>query len=182
MKKEARREQIINQAMDVFIKNGYKGATTAKIAKEAGISEVTLFRHFSSKKEIFLAGVKPIFLETLHSSMEESRAGSDRERVRKLLMERLAFMSKNHELVKLILHEKELLEEHLGEDLFITITRSFKEFIKSLDIDQDKQKIILRLIMGSILSFLYLPKTEDREVESYVDQLVTIIFGEKTQT
>ncbi len=182
MKKEARREQIINQAMDVFIKNGYKGATTAKIAEEVGVSEVTLFRHFSSKKEIFLAGIKPIFLETLHASMEESREEGDQERVRKLLMERLAFMSRNHELIKLILHEKELLEEYLGEDLFSMITRSFKKFIKSLDIDQKKQQITLRLIMGSILSFLYLPETEDREVESYVDGLLTMIFSGNIQT
>lgn len=180
MKKEERREQLINQAMEVFIKNGYKGATTAKIAEEAEVSEVTLFRYFSSKKEIFLAGVKPIFLETLHASMEESREENDQERVRKLLMERMAFMSKNHELVKLILREKELLEEYLGEDLFSAITWSFKEFIKSLDIDPNKQRIILRLIMGAILSFLYLPEREEREVENYVDELVTMIFSGKT--
>jgi len=180
MKKEERREQLINQAMEVFIKNGYKGATTAKIAEEAGVSEVTLFRYFSSKKEIFLAGVKPIFIETLHASMKASRAESDQERVRKLLMERLAFMSKNHQLVKLILHEKELLEEYLGEDLFSTITRSFREFIESMDIGQEKQRTMLRLIMGSILSFLYLPETKEQEVKRYVDQLVSIIFSNLT--
>ncbi len=180
MKKEARREQIINRAMEVFIKYGYKGATTAKIAEEAGISEVTLFRYFSSKKEIFLNGVKPIFLETLHTSMENTQNNSDKERIRRLLMERLAFMSDNHQLIKLILHEKELLEEHLGEDLFCTITQSFKDFIQSLNIDREKQGVILRMIMGSILSFLYLPETEEREVEKYVEQLISVIFSGET--
>jgi AcrR family transcriptional regulator len=175
MKKEKRREQLIKHAIEVFVKNGYKGATTARIAEEAGVSEVTLFRYFSSKKEIFLAGVKPIFIENLHASMESSKEESNQERIRKLLMERLAFMAKNHELIKLILHEKELLVEYLGEDLFSTITRSFKEFLESMDMEEEKQPMMLRLIMGSILSFLYLPEAKESEVKNYVDQLVKII-------
>jgi AcrR family transcriptional regulator len=37
----------------LFSKKGYLGATTKELAKEAGIAEVTLFRHFPSKERLF---------------------------------------------------------------------------------------------------------------------------------
>ena len=60
MTKEKRRLQIIDSAMKLFMKKGYQGTTTANIAKEAGISEITLFRYFSSKKALFKEGIEPI--------------------------------------------------------------------------------------------------------------------------
>ncbi|HCW72829.1 MAG TPA: TetR/AcrR family transcriptional regulator, partial [Clostridiaceae bacterium] len=53
MNKDDRRKQIIDSAMKVFRERGFKGATTIEIAEAASITEVTLFRYFSSKQEIF---------------------------------------------------------------------------------------------------------------------------------
>lgn len=47
------RMKIINAAKDLFSKKGYSAAATKEIALCAGISEVTLFRHFNSKRELF---------------------------------------------------------------------------------------------------------------------------------
>ncbi len=46
---------IIRAAARVFSDQGYSGATTRAIAAEAGVNEVTLFRHFGSKKNLMLA-------------------------------------------------------------------------------------------------------------------------------
>jgi AcrR family transcriptional regulator len=43
------REQLLHAAMKVYSTSGVRGATTKKIAQEAGVNEVTLFRHFGSK-------------------------------------------------------------------------------------------------------------------------------------
>lgn len=40
------------------MKNGYKRATTKSIAKAAGVSEVTLFRHFDSKESLLKAAME----------------------------------------------------------------------------------------------------------------------------
>jgi len=175
MKKEERRQQIIDRAIEVFIENGYKGATTAKIAQIAGISEVTLFRYFSSKQEIFLAGIKPIFVESLQTTLNLSNDYSDQEKIRYLLNERLTFMSNNHRLVKMILQENYFLESIGSENLFMTMLEFFRTFIKRLSMDPPKEQLILRLIMGSILSFLYLPQENLSEIETYVDNLTEII-------
>ncbi len=54
MNKEDREKELLQAALNVFIEKGYKGTTTAEIAKKADISEVTLFRYFKSKDEIFI--------------------------------------------------------------------------------------------------------------------------------
>lgn len=42
-------------ALRVFLAGSYSGATTAEIAREAGVSEPILYRHFGSKRELYLA-------------------------------------------------------------------------------------------------------------------------------
>ena len=49
------RERLLNAARDEFASHGYQGSTTRMIAEHAGVSEVTLFRHFPGKLELFKA-------------------------------------------------------------------------------------------------------------------------------
>ena len=50
-----RRLAIIDAALRVFSTGSYAGATTAGIAREAGVSEPILYRHFSSKRDLYAA-------------------------------------------------------------------------------------------------------------------------------
>jgi len=50
-----RRQAILEAALRVFSQGSYAGATTAQIAREAGVSEPVLYRHFASKKELYFA-------------------------------------------------------------------------------------------------------------------------------
>ena len=43
------RDQLIEAAARLYAEAGYRGATTRRIAGEAGVNEITLFRHFGSK-------------------------------------------------------------------------------------------------------------------------------------
>jgi TetR/AcrR family transcriptional regulator len=45
-------QRILDAALKVFSSEGYSGATTRKIAIEANINEVTLFRKFQSKENL----------------------------------------------------------------------------------------------------------------------------------
>ena len=51
----ARRQGVLEAACLVFSRSSYRGATTAEIAREAGISEPILYRHFGSKRDLYLA-------------------------------------------------------------------------------------------------------------------------------
>jgi AcrR family transcriptional regulator len=50
-----RRQAVLETACRVFSRSSYRGATTAEIARESGISEPILYRHFGSKRELYLA-------------------------------------------------------------------------------------------------------------------------------
>jgi AcrR family transcriptional regulator len=43
------REKLLEATAQVYAKLGYLGCTTRRVAQQAGVNEVTLFRHFGSK-------------------------------------------------------------------------------------------------------------------------------------
>lgn len=52
------RQRIITAAMRLFGRQGYSQTSTRQIAAEAGVNEVTLFRHFGSKKGLLGACIQ----------------------------------------------------------------------------------------------------------------------------
>jgi TetR/AcrR family transcriptional regulator len=55
MAADERRQSVVAAASRVFSKSSYRGATTAEIARESGVSEPILYRHFPSKRDLYLA-------------------------------------------------------------------------------------------------------------------------------
>ena len=55
------REKLLAAAARVFARCGLEGATTREIAREAGVNEVTLFRHFQSKDNLLAAVLRSTF-------------------------------------------------------------------------------------------------------------------------
>lgn len=54
---EERRAAVLDTACRVFGRCSYRTATTAEIAREAGVTEPILYRHFDSKRALYLACV-----------------------------------------------------------------------------------------------------------------------------
>ena len=52
---EERRALLLDTACQVFSRGSYRGVTTAEIAREAGITEPVLYRHFASKRDLYFA-------------------------------------------------------------------------------------------------------------------------------
>ena len=50
--------QIIETARDLFAEKGFKAVTTREIAQKAGVNEVTIFRHFDNKDNLFAQIIK----------------------------------------------------------------------------------------------------------------------------
>jgi AcrR family transcriptional regulator len=51
----ARRDALIEIACGVFARSSYRGTTTKAICSEAGVTEPILYRHFPSKRDLYLA-------------------------------------------------------------------------------------------------------------------------------
>lgn len=60
------RDELLQAATRVFAEHGKAGATTKRIAQEANVNEITLFRHFGSKDQLLR-----LALETRVAEMEK---------------------------------------------------------------------------------------------------------------
>ena len=52
---EQRKAAVLECACGIFSTGSYRGTTTAEIARRAGVTEPVLYRHFASKRDLYLA-------------------------------------------------------------------------------------------------------------------------------
>ena len=52
---EQRKAAVLDCACGIFSTGSYRGTTTAEIARQAGVTEPVLYRHFASKRALYLA-------------------------------------------------------------------------------------------------------------------------------
>ncbi|HPA73995.1 MAG TPA: helix-turn-helix domain-containing protein, partial [Spirochaetota bacterium] len=72
--KPERKGEIIDAALRLIDKKGIQNLTTRNLAREVGITEPGLYRHFRNKEDI-LAGILGMFRRTIGTSMESIMAG-----------------------------------------------------------------------------------------------------------
>lgn len=72
--------------MRLFAERGYGGATTAELAKAAGVTEPIIYRHFSSKKDLFVAVIDQASEMITHTWERQLRTASNpAQRLRRLI-------------------------------------------------------------------------------------------------
>jgi AcrR family transcriptional regulator len=77
MRRADRKRQLLAHAKQLFVTLGYQNTTTEKIARAAGVSEPMLYRHFKSKKALFLEVLQEIRDATLTRFQSGSAELSD---------------------------------------------------------------------------------------------------------
>jgi AcrR family transcriptional regulator len=65
------REALLRAAIKVFAETGSRGATTRRIAQEANVNEVTLFRHFKSKDDLLRAALQFFASQAIQRSLPD---------------------------------------------------------------------------------------------------------------
>lgn len=169
MNKEDREKELLQAALNIFIEKGYKGTTTAEIAKKADISEVTLFRYFKSKDEIFMLSVKPVIEESLEMLKLDASHEKFKDALRQALIQRVQYINKHHLVIKLILNEQMLLDEY--QNVIDEMVKSLQKVLFSYGL-KEKIELKQRILMGMFLSFLYHPDTKQTRIEEYIDYVV----------
>ena len=59
-----RRQHLVETAIRLFTDGSYRGTTTAEIARAGGVSEPILYRHFASKRALYLAALEHVWAKT----------------------------------------------------------------------------------------------------------------------
>ena len=75
MPRKARRAQLLDAALEVFVANGYHSAAMDDIAERAGVSKPVLYQHFPSKLDLYLALLDQT-CDTVIDAVREALQGS----------------------------------------------------------------------------------------------------------
>lgn len=151
-----KRMQIIIASLDVFTKKGYQQATTLEIAKAASVAEITLFRKFTSKKNLFEETVKYIFTTSFSKEEVLDYDLPYEEFFTKLIDQKLQMISVNHAIVRMLITET--LADTLPEKFHITNTiheqtnETIKTYFQTKQIKENPKRYT-ELIVGLFLRY-----------------------------
>ena len=100
------RERLLDAAARVYAEAGYRGATTRRIAQEAGVNEITLFRHFGSKTTLILEAVRQANLRT-DCPVVPTSPGEPVTELRRWVRDQLAHLTRLRSIIRTSLGEVE---------------------------------------------------------------------------
>lgn len=66
------RARILEVANRLFFERGYEAVTVAEIAREAGVSRVTVFNHFPRKEDLFMDRAADLLRSTVRDAHRAS--------------------------------------------------------------------------------------------------------------
>ncbi len=117
-----RSREIILSSIAVFARTNYEKATTAMLAKEAGVAEGTLYKYFPSKKELFLACCRYIEDELLarYGAIYADHRTDPLAALKKVAQAYLDFVRENPTMRKFLAF---VLNNSFDEDFLTELTR-----------------------------------------------------------
>src|SRR3954451_7648452 len=104
------RDELLSAAARVYAEAGYRGATTRRIATQAGVNEITLFRHFGSKDALIQEAITRAGSAIESQALPELPRDPARE-LRDWAKAHIAALRKRRSLIRMCMGE---MEEHPG--------------------------------------------------------------------
>jgi AcrR family transcriptional regulator len=104
------REQLLDAAARLYAEAGYRGATTRRIATQAGVNEITLFRHFGSKDALIREAITRAGSSRVPELLPETPRDPFKE-VRDWAKTHIAELRQRRSLIRTCMGE---IEEHPG--------------------------------------------------------------------
>ena len=156
IKKVSRRQQILEALAHMLEVSPGERITTAKLAKEVGVSEAALYRHFPSKSKMF-EGLIEFIEDTLFSRInmivkEEQQAAVRCEKILALL---LAFTERNPGITRILTGdalagETERLRTRVAQ-LFDRLETQLKQILREAEINEGIRTAIPVAVAANML-------------------------------
>lgn len=134
-----KQKSILRASIKLFAEKGFHASSTAEIAKEAGVAEGTIFRHYKSKKDILLAVVTPVLvkfaapfiLKDIREIFKEQAEKPFKEVTTELFRNRLNLVLQNEKTIRILLQEA-FFHDEIREALIATVFKDAKEMVYKL--------------------------------------------------
>jgi AcrR family transcriptional regulator len=162
MRKTDTSKRLLEATLKLISEKGYIGSTTREIAQEAGVTELTLFRHFGSKERLFEELLKSYtFLPRLKEMLPELDGLSCEDSLRLIATRFLLSLKERKSMVKIMYSEVTIYPEKIRvvytkfvDEMRTTLANYFKDLqdrgILRRDISPDTAA---RMFMWILLSY-----------------------------
>ncbi|BAH45937.1 probable transcriptional regulator [Brevibacillus brevis NBRC 100599] len=134
-----KQRNILRASVKLFAEKGFHASSTSEIAKEAGVAEGTIFRHYKSKKDILLAVVAPVLvkfaapfiLKDVREIFKEQNHKTFSQIVTELYRNRIDLVLANEKHIRILLQEA-FFHDEIREALVATVFTGVKEMANKL--------------------------------------------------
>jgi AcrR family transcriptional regulator len=182
------RERLLDAAAETFSRDGLRGATTREIARNAGVNEVTLFRHFKSKEQLLRAVLQrglvgEVAIMDQHSSWKENL----RESMEKYARHYYSHLEKKKGIARAFLAEAQVLPKSM-QIMIADVIRPVRERLVIILSDAQRAGVVRKdlnvecaldafkntLYAGMLRQGAFLPRnyTTDTYISTVVDIFV----------
>ena len=188
--RENTEEKIIAATFNIVQKEGVQKATTKKIAAEAGVNEVTIFRKFENKKNLIEA-TKDYYMAKLLSKLEETFDFDEEDSIEEYLKRSfhgsLDFSEEDISIIRVAMQEIEGASDRklLISQITDTIISKMEEFFK-LQLEKGRIRNVnskaislmcFSIIFQSLILWQIYGDTTDIESDYFADDYLDIIFN-----
>ncbi|RJP31938.1 MAG: TetR/AcrR family transcriptional regulator [Actinobacteria bacterium] len=190
MAKVDRQNEIILASIDAFSRTNYEKATTAMLAREAGVAEGTLYKYFPSKKELFLACCRYIeeLLITRYDAIYKEYRGQPLESLKHVAASYLDFVRENPSMRKFLAF---VLNNSFDEDFrrelegFINLNirateRMLRQAQEKGEVREDLDpRTVAWFYVGGYFTLILMTEMEAEEVEdpAFVAKYMNMLYG-----
>lgn len=193
-----KQRSILRASIKLFAEKGFHASSTAEIAKEAGVAEGTIFRHYKSKKDILLAVVAPVLVKFAGPFILKDVREIFREQAKKpfaqiateLYRNRLDMIVTNEKTIRILLQEA-FFHDEIREALIATVFADIKAMMQKLIEDKIIAKelrplppeVVFRAVLSSMVGLVLFRQVLDpddygkRSDEEQVDYTVDILMN-----
>ncbi len=187
---EARRNQILMGAAQVFAEKGYHKATTREIAKIAGVAEGTIYNYFANKRELLVAMIELLGTQSLKSIISNHPPADPKEFIKMILRDRYQLVTERGYLIAPVLAEMfsdmELRQE-VYRQVAMPMTAHLEQYIQ-MNIDSGLFRrvnpvITTRAFIGAIVINFAIkitqmdPRYEAISAEEMIEELASLFLA-----
>jgi AcrR family transcriptional regulator len=182
----ARQEEILETATELFAEHGFSDAVTQALAERLGVGKGTIYRHFPSKRALFLAATDRV-MRRLQEEVNAEVAGiSDGlERVERGMATFLKFFAEHPSFVELLIQERAYFKDRKRPTYFehreINIQRwrqLYRDMIaqgrlRDISVDQITN-VVSNVLYGIMVTNFFNGETKPPDVQA--KEILDVVF------
>ena len=152
MPRNARRAQLLESALEVFVAQGYHAAAMDDIAERAGVSKPVLYQHFPGKLDLYLALLDQS-CDTIIEASKDALASTDDNKLRVTATMHVFYdyVASAQGAFRLVF-ESDLTNEHAVRERVDRVTRECAEAIAEVIAEDTGADDERALMLGSALA------------------------------